>query len=127
MAVILVVEDDPQLCELAGMMIEDLGHDVVATRTVGEALSALQSPQNIDALFTDINLDTALFGGCDIAQQAIKLRPTLGVLYTTGNLVSDELRARFVEGADCLRKPYTLVQLQSSIASLLAGTTTICA
>jgi len=127
MAVILVVEDDPQLCDLAGMMIEDLGHDVVATRTVSEALSALQSPQKIDALFTDINLDKALFGGCDVARQAINLRPNLGVLYTTGNVVNDELRARFVEGATCLRKPYTLVQLQSSIASLLAAKSTICA
>ena len=121
MAVILIVEDDALICELAGMMFQDLGHQVLSAGDVDEALALLRSPQQIDALFTDIKLKTAVFGGCDLAHLAIKLRPTLRVLYTTGNSVTDELRTLFVKGADCLRKPYVDHQLKSYVENLLAA------
>ena len=121
MAVILIVEDDALICELVGVMIQDWGCQVLSTGDVEEALAFLRSPQQIDALFTDINLKKAVFGGCDLAHLAIKLRPTLRVLYTTGNSVSRELRSRFVKGADCLRKPYMDHQLKRSIENLRAA------
>ncbi len=121
MAVILIVEDDMFIWELAGMLIQDWGHHALSASDVDEALSLLRSPQQIDALFTDINLKTAVLGGCELAHQAIKLRPKLRVLYATGNLVTDELKALFVEGARSLRKPYTLHQLQDSVEELLAA------
>ena len=121
MAVILIVEDDMFICELAGMIIQDWGHNTLSASDVDEALSLLRSPQQIDALFTDINLKRAVLGGCELAHQAIKRRPKLRVLYATGNLVTDELKALFVEGARSLRKPYTLHQLQDSVGELLAA------
>ena len=87
MAVILIVEDDVFIREIAEMMIQDWGHDTLSASDVDEALSLLRSPQQIDALFTDIYLKTAVLGGCDLARQAIELRPELRVLYTTGNSV----------------------------------------
>ena len=102
-------------------MIEDWGHNTLSASDVDEALSLLRSPQHIDALFTDIYLKTAVFGGCDLAHQAIKLRPKLRVLYTTGNPVTDKIKALFVEGAQFLLKPYTQHQLQDSFAALLAA------
>jgi CheY-like chemotaxis protein len=121
MAVILIVEDDPFICELAGMMIEGWGHGILTASDVDEALTLLRSPQQIDALFTDIYLKTAVHGGCDLADQAIMLRPGLVVLYTTGNFVTGELQALFVKGAPCLRKPYTPNQLRNSIDGMLAA------
>ena len=88
---------------------------------VDEALCILRSPQPIDILFTDIYLKTAVHGGCELAKLAIKLRPKLQVLYTTGNLVTEQLKSQFVEGTHCLRKPYTDLQLQDSFAGLLAA------
>ena len=75
----------------------------------------LRSPQHIDALFTDIYLKEAVHGGCDLALQAIALRPNLRVLYTTGNSITDKMKALFVEGTHFLRKPYTQHQLQDSV------------
>lgn len=121
MAVILVVEDEIFTLQMAGMMIEDWGHHALPASDVDEALSLLRSAQQIDALFTDINLKRAVLGGCELAHQAIKRRPKLRVLYATGNLVTDELKALFVEGARSLRKPYTLHQLQDSVGELLAA------
>jgi hypothetical protein len=49
---------------------------------------SIRSGQHIDALFTDIYLKDSILGGCELAHQAIALRPELRVLYTTGNFVT---------------------------------------
>jgi CheY-like chemotaxis protein len=121
MAVVLIVEDNAFICEVAGMLIQDWGHHPLLASDVDEALALLRSPQQIDILFTDIYLKTAVLGGCDLARQAIELRPDLRVLYTTGNSVTDKLKALFVDGARFLRKPYTHHQLQHSVEDLLAA------
>ena len=118
---ILIVEDDAFIRELAAMTIQDWGYDTLSASDADEALLLLRSPQVIDALFTDIYLKTALLGGCELAHQAIKIRPKLRVLYTTGNYVTDKIRALFVEGTHCLCKPYTPNQLQHSLEELLAA------
>ena len=121
MAMILIVEDDAFIRELAEMMIRDGGYDTLSASGVDDALLLLRSSQVIDALFTDINLKTTILGGCDLARQAIKLRPGLRVLYTTGNYITDKIRTLFVDGTHCLRKPYMLDQLQHSLEELLAA------
>jgi len=120
MAVILIVEDDGFLRDDAEMMIQDWGHDILSASDVDEALLLLRSPQQIDALFTDIYLKKAVLGGYEIADQAIKLRLNLPVLYTTGNTIDDKMKTLFVDGAHFLQKPYTRFQLQSSVEALLA-------
>jgi DNA-binding NtrC family response regulator len=121
MAIILIVEDDALIRELAEMTIQDWGYDTPSASDVDEALLLLRSPQAIDALFTDVYLKTAVLGGCELADQAIEIRPGLRVLYTTGNYVTDTIRARFVEGTRCLRKPYTPHQLHHSLIDMLAA------
>jgi CheY-like chemotaxis protein len=121
MAIILIVEDDSFIRETAEMMIQDLGYHTLSASDIDEALLLLRSPQHIDALFTDIYLRPLLHGGYDLAQQAIALRPELRVLYTTGSVINDKVKAIIAEGADLLPKPYTQDQLQDSIKELLAA------
>jgi CheY-like chemotaxis protein len=121
MAVILIVEDDFFIRKIAEMTIQDWGHQTFAAGDVEEALSYLRSDEHIDALFTDIYLNTSMHGGCDLAQKAIELRPNLRVLYTTGNFINDEMKALFVADTQCLRKPYTDDQLQNCFTVLLAA------
>lgn len=121
MAMILIVEDDLFIREIAETMIRDWGHRTISASDVEEALALLRSPQHIDALFTDIYLKTAVLGGCDLAHQAIKLRPKLRVLYTTGNSVTDAMKALFLNGTHFLPKPYTPHQLHDSVDCLLAA------
>jgi DNA-binding NtrC family response regulator len=121
MAIILIVEDDSFIRETAEMMIQDLGHHTLSASDIDEALLLLRSPQHIDALFTDIYLGSLVHGGCDLAQQAIALRPELRVLYTTGSFIDDKVKAIIAEGAHFLPKPYTQDQLQDSIKELLAA------
>jgi len=120
-AVILIVEDDFFIRELAETMIQDWGHQTVSASDVGEALLLLRSLQRIDALFTDIYLKARVLGGCELAHQAIELRPQLRVLYTTGNCITDKMKTLFVKNAQFLCKPYTPHQLQNSVEHLLAA------
>jgi len=121
MAVILIVEDDELVRQIAELMIEDRGHSTFSACDMDEALSVLRSPQHIDALFTDIRLKAAVLGGYELARQAIKLWPKLRVLYTTGNFLPEKKSALFVEGAHFLPKPYTQEQLENAVEELLAA------
>jgi CheY-like chemotaxis protein len=120
MAVILIVEDDGFLRDDAETMIQDFGHDILSASDVAEALLLLRSPRQIDALFTDIHLKRAALGGYEVADEAIRLRLTLPVLYTTGNTIDDKMKTLFVDGAHFLQKPYTRFELQNSVEVLLA-------
>ena len=121
MAVILIVDDDVFIRQFAELLIQDWGHRTLSANDVDEALALLRSPQHIDALFTDICLKTAVYGGCELAHQAIALRPKLRVLYTTGNSLTDKLKTLLVEGMHFLPKPYSPDQLQNSVEELLAA------
>jgi CheY-like chemotaxis protein len=119
MAVVLLVEDDVFVRNIAEMMIGELGHHTLAAGDIEEALALLCSDQPIDALITDIRLKSATQGGFELAQQAMRLRPTLRVLYMTGSSLSAEMSALFVEGGHFLQKPYSEIQLQHSVERLL--------
>jgi CheY-like chemotaxis protein len=121
MAVILIVEDEVFTRAAAASIIEDLGHDTLPAGDIDEALLLLRSSRHIDALFTDVRLNALILGGFELARQAIGLRPKLRVLYTTGNSITDKMRALFVEGARFLPKPYTDHQLHNSMKELLAA------
>ena len=121
MAVILIVEDDAFIRQTAEVVIQDWGYKTLVAGDMDEALALLRSPQPIDAMFTDIYLKKAVLGGCELAREAIKLRPHLRVLYTTGNIITDAMKALFVEGTYCLRKPYADHQLRVSIEGMFAA------
>ena len=119
LSVVLIVEDELFTLEAAEIVIQDMGHRTLSASDTDEAQSLLRSPHRIDVLFTDIYLKTAILGGLKIAEEATKLRPNLRVLYATGTFITENMRARFVEGAQCLRKPYSVQLLQDAITDLL--------
>ncbi len=119
MAVILVVEDDIFILESLEWVIEDLGHNSLLASDLAGALLHLGAPHHIDALFVDIRLAALAFGGYDVANQAVGLRPDLPVLYTSGSPLTDDMTGRFVPGGRFLQKPYSPAQLESFIGELL--------
>ena len=119
MAVILVVEDDVFILQNVESVIEDMGHDSLAACDLAGAMLHLAAPDHIDALFVDIRLHALAFGGFDVANQAIVLRPDLLVLYTSGSPLCDDMTARFVPGGRFLQKPYSCAQVETFISELL--------
>ena len=119
MATILIVEDEFFIRQTAEFTIEDLGHDILLAGDVEQALAHLSSPQHIDALFVDLRLTAAPLGGCEVADQAVKLRPHLRVLYTSGTPLTEDISGLFVAGGRFLQKPYSPDQLEDSVGMLL--------
>ena len=54
--------------------------------------------------------------GRQLAEEALRRRPNLKVLYTTGQGVTDGMRALFVPNSEYLPKPYTTEQLKAMLA-----------
>ena len=119
MAVILIVEDDFFILQNLEWMIEELGHTSLFASDLAGALAHLAAPRHIDVLFIDIRLNALAFGGYDVANQAIGLRPDLPVLYTSGSPLTDDMTGRFVPGGRFLQKPYSSAHLKASMEELL--------
>jgi len=119
MAVVLIVEDDVAMRGLTELSLNEFGYETLIAGDVQSALEILRSPVHIDVLFTDIYLKEHVHGGCDVAREAIKLRPGLRVLYTSGHVLIPGVRSKFVEGAGCIGKPYSPEQLDAALKELL--------
>ena len=119
MAVILVVEDDVFILQSLEWVLEDMGHNTLPASDLAGALAHLVAQQHIDALFVDIRLDALAFGGYDVANQAIGLRPHLPVLYTSGSPLTDDMIGQFVPGGRFLQKPYSSAQIETVISKIL--------
>ena len=119
MATILVVEDEVFIRQSAEWAIEDLGHRPLLAGNLAEALTHLSAEGPIDAMFVDIRLHSLAFGGFDIADQAIRIRPNLRVLYTSGTPLNDEMTQRFVDGGLFIQKPYSPAELGFRVGELL--------
>ena len=112
MAAILVVEDEEQVRVLAESYLREQGHETFSAATRDQALAVLEVAK-IDLLFVDIGLYEHREVGLDLAKQAVERNPELKVLYTTGQTVTDGMKALFVQNAALLTKPYTVEQLQA--------------
>jgi CheY-like chemotaxis protein len=118
MAVILVVEDEPQVLSLADSVLIHAGYETVTAATLAEAQAIIQSDKKLDLVFTDITLRDELEGGVQVGQSA-SARKKLPVVYTSGRPLTDGMKELFVERSIFLPKPYTDEQLVNAIAGLL--------
>jgi len=93
------------------------GTRCLSADTPAGALALLRRSPAIDLLFTDLDLKGDVHAGVELAKAAVKLRPQLRVLYTTGRAITDGMKARFVPGSATLAKPYTVEELRSSLST----------
>ncbi|MEI7932479.1 MAG: response regulator [Alphaproteobacteria bacterium] len=119
MAVILIVEDEVFIRDAAGWMMEDVGHNPLLAADLAGALAHMSGDRHIDLLFVDLRLKELVFGGYDVANQAIRLQPGLRVLYTSGKPYTGDMLPLFVEGGRFLQKPYSSDQLEAAVGNLL--------
>jgi two-component system cell cycle sensor histidine kinase/response regulator CckA len=115
-AVILIVEDEAQVRVLSESYLQEQGHRTLSAATVGEALAVLEGSEDIELLFTDIELQDDVQAGLDLARVAVQRRPDLGVLYTSAHTATDGMNALFVDNSAFLPKPYTVDQLQTILS-----------
>ncbi len=120
---ILVVDDRPELAELARSMLEDVGYEVVTAANGREALETLTARSDIDMLFSDLIMPGGM-NGVVLAREAKRRRPKLRVLLTTGyaeaSLERDDAGGAEFELID---KPHRRADLVRRVRLVLDGPT----
>jgi CheY-like chemotaxis protein len=112
---ILVVEDDSLVRAYVVAQIQSLGYTTLAAGNAQEALSVLRSSDPVNLLFTDVVMPGSM-NGRELSIEALKLRPTLKVLFTSGyteNAIDQD--GRLDPGVLLLAKPYSRADLARMI------------
>jgi signal transduction histidine kinase/CheY-like chemotaxis protein len=115
---ILVVEDNIDVRTNTVMILSELGYDVIDVGDAEAAMAIVESQTRIDLLFTDVVLPGKT--GRILADEALKVRPGLRVLFTTGysrNAIVHQ--GRLDLGVELLPKPFTFEQLAGRVRDLL--------
>ncbi len=116
---VLVVEDSEGVLDFACSALEDLGYRVLVASDGPEAMRFLEIEPAIDLLFTDVVMPKGM-SGRQLADLALKLRPELPVLFTTGysrNAIVHQ--GRLDANVHLLGKPYTQRELAQKIHAIL--------
>lgn len=116
--VILVVEDDDQVRMATTALVRELGYRVVEAANAKDALAILNGRSDISLLFTDIVMPE--INGRKLADDAVKLRPGLKVLFTTGFTRNAIVHHGVLDpGVEYIPKPFTLNELAHKLEPLI--------
>jgi PAS domain S-box-containing protein len=116
---ILVVEDDALVRQYVVAQLESLRYAVLAAASAREALDMIAAGRAFDLLFTDVILGSG-FNGPALADEILRLRPGVKVLYTSG-YTKDEMATdgRIDPGVALIHKPYRKIELARKIRAVL--------
>jgi two-component system, response regulator PdtaR len=81
--VILLVEDNADLRELAAAYLQEVGFEVIATGSAQEAIDVIDSYSRIDLVFSDITMPGAM-DGVGLARWLSVNRPLMPLILTSG-------------------------------------------
>ncbi len=116
---VLVTEDDPFVLSHARNCLESLGYRVMAATDGHEAMGLIESDESIDVLFTDIVMPGGI-SGFDLAEKAVRIRPDLKVLMTSGYAIETlQSRGRLSPDRAMLSKPYRKADLAHQLRQVI--------
>ena len=115
---VLVVEDEPEVRNIAANFVRSLGYRVHAVSSAEDALQCLEEDPSIALLFSDVMLGAGMNGKA-LALAARRLRPDLPVLLTSG--YEDAPPVAGGDDFELLRKPYRREQLAAALQRSLAA------
>ncbi len=118
---ILVVDDSPEMRQVAERHLRFLGYVVLTAENGPAALAVLQAGTPIDLLFTDIAMPQGMTG-FQLADAARQLRPGLKVMFTTGYAGMLDAGAAPNWQERLIRKPYRRPELAEKIRATLSET-----
>ncbi|CAN7625597.1 response regulator [Acidovorax sp. Leaf78] len=114
---ILYVEDNPELRETIGMLMEGDGQTVTSCATAEEAL-VLDADDPFDLLVSDVSLPG--MSGTDLARKVLAVDPQRWVVLCTGYELGDYASA-WGPNVRTLLKPFELEDLESLLGSIRAA------
>ena len=116
--VVLVVEDEPAVRQFSTDALAELGYRVLEADGASAALRLLDLHPEIALLFTDVVMPEV--NGRKLADEALRRRPDLKVLFTTGYTRNAVMHNGVLDaGVQLLGKPYTVEELAAKVREVL--------
>lgn len=112
---VLVVDDDDDVRNMMVQMVESIGYKVYSKDNAVEGLLFLQRHPEVEILLTDVAMPGA-YNGLQLADRAIKAKPDLRVVITTGYAEKfDKELMDMGDHASVLLKPFTKDDLAAKV------------
>ena len=119
---VLVVEDDPDVRDLAVRLLGELGYHTLEAGDGAAALSIFDDSERISLLVTDVVLPGGM-GGDQLAKRIKALRPSVGVLYMSGYSENAVLNhGKLDADVQLLQKPFRKNELARKVNEALHAT-----
>jgi signal transduction histidine kinase/CheY-like chemotaxis protein len=116
--IILVVEDDTLMRRLTTEALHELGYTVFESENAVNALAILDRVSDVKLLFTDVVMPD--INGRKLADEAVRRRPGLKVLFTTGYTANAVVHGGVLDaGVHLISKPFTLDHLAAKVRAVL--------
>ncbi len=120
-AEILVVEDNPEVLDLACKVLEKTGHRVKAAKTGKAAIDlAKKHSATIHLMLTDVIMPE--MKGPEVYREVAGIHPEIKVIYMSG-YTGDSLASQGMldNNKDFIQKPFSIKELEDKINRLLSG------
>jgi DNA-binding NtrC family response regulator len=122
---ILVVDDEPDILELASAHLKEAGYRSLSAANADIAFIILNQPAiAFDVLITDIIMPGTL-DGVSLAVEARRLLPNLPVIYMTGFGGIAEVRSRDALPGALLSKPWSKQQFLDAVGAALPASSVV--
>ncbi len=120
-ATILLVEDEPAILEMTGLILEDLGYTVLTAANPVQAIEIARNyPQRIDLLITDVIMPE--MNGRELTRNLLSLYPGLKRIFMSGYTAEVIAHHGVLEdGVHFIQKPFTIQELGAKISEVLSG------
>jgi len=116
--VVLVVDDEKQICDLIQKALNRFSYEAVVATDAMEALVILERVPEVRLVLSDIRMPRA--NGIDLLQEIHKTRPGLPIVLMTGFGGMDQYFEVMNMGAsDYLTKPFKILDLVRSVETAL--------
>lgn len=116
---VLLVEDDPGVRQVAGDALASMGYSVLAAPDAGAALRMLEDGARPDVLFTDVVMPGPL-SSRGLAERAQRMMPGLAVLFTSGYTQNSIVHNGELDpGINLLSKPWRTEDLARHVRAVL--------
>jgi len=114
---IMIVDDNPEVADILGKLIETDGHKVTVTYEGEKALKSYQD-KKFDLVFVDISMPG--MNGIDFTQKLFELDKKARVVAITGHIGTKEVEEILNAGALAfLKKPFSKKDIDQKIEEIL--------
>ena len=115
---VLVVEDEPQVCELLSEVLGDEGFEPLCVQTDRAAYEAIREERSFACMVVDVNLGEGTTG-YDIARFARRIDPQLPVVFVSGETSQSSFETNGVTGSLFVAKPFTPEELLERVRKMV--------